>query len=909
MDEPVPDLEAIFSKALEIPSPEERAHYLEEVCRNQPHLIAEVEKLIRADESANDFLQQPAISDISFLPSDPPELQQGTVIGPYKILEKINSGGMGTVYMAEQSAPIRRKVALKVIKHGLDSPQAIARFETEFRAMALMNHPNIVSVFDAGTIEDGRPYFVMELVRGFPITSFCDTAKLSIRQRLELFTQVCKGIQHAHQKGMVHRDLKPSNVLVAMHEGDPIVKIIDFGIVKTIGQQLTDKTLYTGFTQLLGTTAYMSPEQVELSGIDIDTRSDVYSLGVLLYELITGTTPFDIQTIRKAAFDEARRIIREDDPPRPSMRLSSLGETATPLSANRGLEPRALKNLLRGDLDWIVMKSLEKKRDRRYETANELARDVQRYLADQPVDAGPPSAWYRLSKFARRHRAGLIMGGVIAASLLTAAGVSLAMAVRAWQSESDSQAVQTFFRDRLLQTVRPKDWQGGLGRDVALRTVLDAAEPAITDSFNGRPVVEAGIRDTLGMSYFYLGLPEQAIQQLSRALELRQNAQGKLHPDALLCQHDLASAYADAGKYEKAIELAQRVHEARKSILGPTHPDTLTTLNNLGVDLKLANRVSEAVPILESTLELRRKIIGRDHPDTLLTQSSLGTCYLDDQKFEKAELLLKPAFELSKVNPGPTHPDTLLAANNLAVLYASTGRMADAIPVLEFVLNSQKTLLGADHPVSLGTQNNLAAVNSLLKRNARAIELYEEALPLLESRLGKNHPTTLLCAYNLAMVYRLTDQSARAVPLLERALAAYRVTPGLLDEGTLTTMNQLASTYLDMKRYSETEILLRECLRTRESVGKESWWRFHTMSQLGGALAGLKREVEAEPLLTAGYEGLKAREGEIPEPLKKYVAQAGERVVALYDAWNRPDQAAEWRKRLQATTTAPGERP
>jgi tetratricopeptide (TPR) repeat protein len=455
----------VFCEAIERKTLQDQAEYLDQACQGRPELRSRVEALLRANAEASSFLQERGSPDATVTQSI--REGPGAVIGPYKLLEQIGEGGFGLVFMAEQQQPVRRKVAVKVLKPGMDTRQVIARFEAERQALALMDHPNIARVLEAGTIPlvrsqesgadkqrtgevsltpdpclptpgSGRPYFVMELVRGVSITDYCDQHRLTTRQRLELFVPVCQAVQHAHLKGIIHRDIKPSNVLVTLQDSVPVVKVIDFGIAKALGQQLTDKTLFTGFAQLVGTPLYMSPEQAELSGLDIDTRSDIYSLGVLLYELLTGMTPFDKERLREASYDEIRRIIREEEPSKPSTRVSTLGQAAATVSERRQSDPKRLSQLFRGELDWIVMKALEKDRNRRYETASAFAADVERYLNDEPVAACPPSAWYRLRKFARRERRSLTMAAVVTAALLLV-GVSLAWVLldrAAWEAEA-----------------------------------------------------------------------------------------------------------------------------------------------------------------------------------------------------------------------------------------------------------------------------------------------------------------------------------------------------------------------------------------------------------------------------------------------------------------------------------------
>jgi serine/threonine-protein kinase len=435
---------------LEIADPAERAAYLERACGGDPVLRGQVEQLLKAHQESGPFMERPALARVATTP-EPVSEGPGTVIGPYKLLEQIGEGGFGVVFMAEQQQPLRRRVALKVIKPGMDTHQVIARFEAERQALALMDHPNIAQVLDAGSTTSGRPYFVMELVRGVPITDYCDQNNLTPHERLKLFVSVCQAVQHAHQKGIIHRDLKPSNVLVTLHDGVPVVKVIDFGIAKATGQRLTEKTLFTNFAQMIGTPLYMSPEQAEMSGLDVDTRSDIYSLGVLLYELLTGTTPLDKERLKQVSFDELRRIVREEEPPNPSARISTLGQAATVVSAHRKTDAKRLIQLVRGDLDWIVMKALEKDRSRRYETASAFAADVQHHLRDEPVEARPPAALYRFHKFARRNKAALLVtAGAFLAVTVLGGSIAWVMLGSAAQEAARERSVDAIVRQATL---------------------------------------------------------------------------------------------------------------------------------------------------------------------------------------------------------------------------------------------------------------------------------------------------------------------------------------------------------------------------------------------------------------------------------------------------------------------------
>ena len=568
-------IKAIFAEALERPGSERQA-YLEQTCGGDVALRAEVEALLLAFERAGDFLNAPSLDNaaaMSYLPGGPLREGPGTKIGTYKLLQLIGEGGFGSVFMAEQEFPVRRKVALKIIKLGMDTKQVIARFEAERQALAMMDHPNIAKVFDAGATESGRPYFVMELVKGEPITEYADQNQLNIPERLELFCQVCHAVQHAHQKGVIHRDIKPKNVLVSTQDDSSFAKVIDFGIAKAISTQLTDKTLFTEFKQLVGTPQYMSPEQAA-GTLDIDTRTDIYSLGVLLYELLTGTTPFSAEELRSAAYDEMRRIIREDEPPRPSTRLSHSTDTLASVAAQRRAEPKKLDSMVRGDLDWIVMKSLEKNRGRRYGTPGDIAADLRRYLSNEVVLASPPSVAYQLAKFCRRHKAGVITSGVIAATILAALVVSSLMyrqeRIARRQSELAAQQAELARQNEQAQKEQAET-NFGLARD-AVDRLTDIAQNRLMD-----PTDLAGVRRDM----------------LEDAAKFYESfAQGHSDDPAVIMEADRAERRAgilhysigqpwEAEKHElRAIALVEGLYNAQ-----PNRAEYQTELGNCYIDI------------------------------------------------------------------------------------------------------------------------------------------------------------------------------------------------------------------------------------------------------------------------------------------------------------------------------------
>ncbi|MBU1674691.1 protein kinase [bacterium] len=532
------------------------------------------------------------------------DLRQAS-IGPYRLLETLGEGGMGVVYLAEQREPIRRRVALKVIKLGMDTREVIARFESERQALAMMNHPNIACVLGAGTTEAGRPYFVMEHVPGVPITDYCDRHKLTTRQRLELFRPVCLALQHAHQKGIIHRDIKPSNVLVRVQDGKPVPKVIDFGVAKAIDRTLTEKTLFTQQGRLVGTPAYMSPEQAEMTGLNVDTTSDVYSLGVLLYELLAGVQPFEQDELRRAGLLEMHRIIREVDPPRPSTKISGLGATGTDLAHRRRVEVRAWQRQLRGELDWITMRAIEKDRTRRYASASEFAADIMRFLRDEPVAAGPPGSAYRLGKFVRRHRSlvmavgalvVVLIGGFIGVSAslsraLKAEAVAAREAERA-RIELDRSRQVIAFTSEMLSGIDP---EVARGKDQELlRLILNDAAARMDTELAGQPEVAASLQMIVGRTYESIGEYAEAEPRYEQAVELRRGVLGGEHRETLFAETALAGIYSATGRYEEAERLFDQVLERQRRLLGEEDAETLTTMNDLALLYGSAGRLAEA---------------------------------------------------------------------------------------------------------------------------------------------------------------------------------------------------------------------------------------------------------------------------------------------------------------------------
>ncbi|UCE61337.1 MAG: serine/threonine protein kinase [Phycisphaerales bacterium] len=900
MDTEPKDIEGIFSTALQKRSAEERASYLDIACGDNAGLRARVEALLKAHEEAGSFLSAPvldptALDSDSLVPSEEP----GTIIGRYKLLQLIGEGGFGSVYMAEQQQPVYRKVALKIIKLGMDTKQVIARFEAERQALALMDHPNIATVLDAGATKAGRPYFVMELVKGVPITEYCDTNGLPTGERLDLFLSVCNAIQHAHQKGIIHRDIKPSNVMVSLHDGKPVPKVIDFGIAKATHRRLTEKTFFTEFRQFVGTPEYMSPEQAEMSGLDIDTRSDVYSLGVLLYELLTGTTPFDSRALREAAYAEIQRIIREEEPPKPSTRFSSLGGASTAIAKNHQSDPRSLQRELRGDLDWITMKCLHKDRSSRYVGAAELAADILRHLNHEPVLAGPPGMAYQLRKFARRNRR--LVGSLAAVVLALAAGVVVStwFAVQATRAKEEAQGqaaiaqeVSDFLNNDLLASAAPAS---APGREVTVREVLDKASHAIEDKFADDPVVEASIRTTLGLVYRNLGDYDEAEGHLGRALSLRREVLGKEHADTVYSLANLGSLYRDMGRYDEAEPLLVNALNLHRTFLDHQDPRMLSSVSGLAVLYAEQQRYEEAEPLQEQALELGRLLLGDEHPETLASMTNLALLYRDQRRFDEAEELLVKAVELSHRTLGEGHPRTLFSMNSLALLYRNLGRYDEAEPLLAQGLELGARVFGEEHPKMLIQMHNLGGIYRKLGRYEEAEQLYLRSLQATRRVLGDEHPQTLGFMNNLATLYCDLGRYEEAEPLYTRALELRRRVLGERHRATLASLSGLGRLYESQEQYEKADPLYAAAVAGARSSTPGGHWHLGVhLSRYGRMATKLERYGEAEDALFESYGVLESALGAENERTIETVQY----IVDLYEGWGKPDKAAEWRQKL-----------
>ncbi|HUU19028.1 MAG TPA: serine/threonine-protein kinase [Sedimentisphaerales bacterium] len=766
----------------------------------------------------------------------------GGQIGRYKLLSVLGEGGMGIVYLAEQKQPIRRQVALKVIKPGMDSARVIARFEAERQALALLDHPNIAHVYDAGATEAGRPYFVMEYVKGLSITEHCDRHKLTIEDRLNLFRQVCFAVHHAHQKGIIHRDIKPSNILVSLQDDQAVPKIIDFGVAKALAQPLTERTLVTEQGQLFGTPEYMSPEQADMANEDIDTRSDIYSLGVLLYVLLTGVLPFDSTTFREGGIEHIRQVIRETDPKTPSTRLSSLGEEAKRVAESRRIEVATLAKKLHKELEWIPLKAMRKERSERYRSASELADDIDNYLKGAPLLAGPPSTVYRLKKFVRRNH--VLVGGIAALLAVLVAGilVSTIFAIGQARALAENQIITDFLRTGVLGTVA--DAKVG---EATVSYVLDAASKNLEGKFYDRPLIEAEIRETLGGTYRMLAESTKAEQHWLRALQIYRQHYGEEHPSTLKAKNGLYWVYDDQERHYDAERLRTEMLQIGPDIDEEPHAGNMGALAHTYHHL---GKYKEAESLYNKILEIVRRERGEDYIYFYpMVTCNLARVYADQGRYDEAEGLFRKTLETVEWDAESRW--RLVYTADLANMYRDQGRYGEAELLLVKTLAIERRVLGDGHKLTLQTMYVLVRVYTAQKRYEDAKGLLNEGLKLARHLLREGHPATLRFVYALAVLRAKQENEIEAEALFKEALQGRQRELGPDHPETLESKNDFGLLYKEQARYEE-----------------------------------------AEPLLLEAVEGRRLKlGGKHPHTLESM-----RNLVELYEAWGKPEKAEEWRE-------------
>jgi len=873
----------VFNATMLLPATQ-RAAYLAMACNGNDALRKRVEELVAAHESAGSFMgAEKAGEPRTIKLSLPAEEAPGCMIGRYKLLEKVGEGGFGVVYVAEQREPVKRRVALKIIKLGMDTKQVVARFEAERQALAMMDHPNIAKVLDAAATETGRPFFVMELVRGIKITDYCDQNRLPMRERLELFIQICHAIQHAHQKGIIHRDIKPSNILVTLHDGKPIPKVIDFGIAKATQGDLTEKTVYTQFQQFIGTPTYMSPEQAEMSGLDIDTRSDIYSLGVLLYEILTGRTPFDQNKLLEAGLDGMRKMIREIEPLRPSTRINSLKvEERTTTAERRQTEPLRLVRLLRGDLDWIVMRCLEKDRTRRYDTANDVALDLQRYLEHEPVLARAPGKIYRFRKTVRRNKLAFAAAGAVVSALIAGLVLSTTQAIRARRAEQaaeknrkeaaraqqEAEAISKFFKeDVLLQATPdknpPESWPK------MMTEILDrAARKLDTDAeLLRRPELEATLHLAAGETYHDLGDWQKAQLHFSRAVNLRRETLGLEHRDTLLAQKQLACLLClDMTQWDEGMNLSLETWRGLQR-LASSGPQT-----NAEMELFRAMLSAEVAYIWamantgdpQKAAKLKRenqaefeRVFGVDDHDTVTALQDLGVILELSGDFVEAERAYEEAGKrFARAGQSDTYDGFLCLHNGFWCRFLQ-GDSRGAEDGLTDARASAIRVFGAEHPVTLDIQHRLGRVLIDQGMLDKGEKLMEQTLEARKRVLSSNDGRTAYTMVVLGSVLVRKQQLDRAEPLLEQARSIFR-------QHSFARQPRLVAV-------------------------AENW--------LGAVQLGRREYAQAERLLLPLSELFLAPTVQMSPKERR---EALGHLVQLYEEWGKPEEAARWRKKLNS---------
>ncbi|MGA9243988.1 MAG: tetratricopeptide repeat protein [Silvibacterium sp.] len=980
-------IESLYERALEL-DPAERMAWLQKACGGDAALIEEIESLLAfADAHLSNPVARPQMGMLweqmvrdcdadSDTPKDvvPPDFSVDSAapgggsalpseIGGFRIVRLVGEGGMGFVYEAEQEHP-RRTVALKVIKSGLNDPKFVRRFEQELLALGRLQHPGIAQIYEAGVAEDRfgpQPYFAMEFIRGQPLLEYAEAQHLNIRQRLNLIAKVCDAVHHAHQRGIIHRDLKPGNILVD-EGGQP--KVLDFGVARATDSDARI-THQTDLGQIVGTLAYMSPEQVLADPQELDTRSDVYSLGVVLYQMLARRLPYKISP----RLPDAARTIQEEEP--------------TALST--------ISSAYRGDIETIVGKALEKDKTRRYSSAAELAADIRRYLHDEPIMARPASTIYQLQKFARRHKT--LVLGIVAVFVVLLAGIIVSMreASRANREAATSRAISDFLQNDLLAQAsaatqaRP---DAKADPDLKVRTALDRAAVRISGRFEKQPDIESAIRDTIGQTYMDLGLYAEARAQFERALALQLRVlgtdnpktlktlnrigysaflQGKYpeaevllgralkmqrrvlgnehpdtlssldaladvywrqskyaeaealysetlsiqrrqlgpeHPDTLESMHDIAVVYFDQGKYAQAEVLENQTLEIRRRVLGSEHPQTLASMDNLASLYCVQGKYAQAEALEGQTLEARRRVLGPEHPQTLMSMNNLANVYDSEGKYAAAESLHSASLEITRRIFGTENSDTLMSMNNLANVYFAEGKYQQAEALYTETIQIQRRVLGLEHPDTLASTSDLAGAYAAQRKYQEAEALYRQNLEIERRVLGPEHPDFLGTISTAGTMYQREGKYPQAEAFAGEALAGRRHALGSEDPDTMTSAADLAQAYESQGQFAKAAPLARESMEFYQNQQPDNWQRFRAESLLGASLTGQKNYSQAEPLLLEGHDGMVARKETIAIPDLYQIDMARARLAELYLAWGKPAKAAEWKKNPHASSAA-----
>jgi eukaryotic-like serine/threonine-protein kinase len=902
-------LNELFHAAIKY-SGDARRDFLAAACAGNVALLENVSRLLRAHDAAIGFMSVP-VGDVAFPVSEEPEPSAaGTMVGPYRIVREIGRGGMGAVYLAERTdGQFHKHVAVKLIKRGMDTAAVLGRFRDERQILADLEHPNIARLLDAGTTDDGRPYFLMEYVDGLPIDRYCDDGRLTIEQRLHVFLDVCAGLSYAHQRLVVHRDIKPSNILVTP-DGSP--KLLDFGIAKVMHASSAGETLATAAMLRPMTPEYASPEQV--SGLPSTTLGDVYSLGVLLYELLAGRAPFRFATRTP---EEIARVIMTVDPQRPSETLQEDKGVARATTVGR------LRSRLQGDLDTIVLKALHKDRERRYQSVEQLAGDIRRHLDGLPILARQDAALYRAVKFVRRHRR------AVAAAALVFITLVIGIAATSWQTIRASRAEQAALlqrdraaaaegdargerdralraeqeatservraeqeRNRAVEASQRADAQSATANAISdflqndllaqasslaqagpttradpgltVRAALDRAAERIDGKFGGQPALEASIRQTIGDTYRQLALYAEAQEQMEKALALRQRVLGETHADTLSSMRQLGALYSSQGKNGPAESLLTKVLEQQLRLIGENHRDTLETMNFLAQAISGQGRHGQAEVLFLRLLQAERRLRGEEHPDTLGVMNNLVSMYINQSQYARAEELGRKLVAIRRRVLGEEHPSTLMSMNNLGVIDRNLGKYAEAEMLLSASLDGRRRVFGADHPLTVTSITSLALVYQAQTKYAQAEPLLLQGLEARRRVLGEEHPQTAAIMNNLAELYRREGKQQDAANLFTQVFDLRRRILGPDHPNTLNALTSLAGIKLAQHQYADAEVLLRQALNGYEKSSADTWLRYYAQSMLGASLAGRGNHAEAEPLLRSGYQGMVQHQSSIP---------------------------------------------